>query len=67
MTGAGEFRRGWPVLLGSFIGIAAGVSSVWFYSLGLFLKPLQSSFIGREDRRHSGRSFRRLRRRSRLR
>lgn len=40
----GEFRRGWTTLLGSFIGIAAGVSSTYFYSLGIFLKPVGESF-----------------------
>jgi MFS family permease len=34
-----EFRRGWPLLLGAFIGIGTGVSSLYFYSLGVFLKP----------------------------
>jgi MFS family permease len=39
-----EFRRGWPLLLGAFIGIAVGVSSLYFYSLGLFLKPVAAEF-----------------------
>lgn len=39
-----EFRRGWPTLFGSFIGIAAGVSSTFFYSLGIFLKPVGATF-----------------------
>jgi MFS family permease len=39
-----EFKRGWPALLGAFIGIAAGVSSTFFYSLALFLKPLAAEF-----------------------
>jgi MFS family permease len=39
-----EFRRGLPTLLGSFIGIAAGVSSTYFYSLGIFLKPVAATF-----------------------
>lgn len=39
-----EFARGWRVLLGSFIGIGAGASSLYFYSLGLFLKPLATEF-----------------------
>lgn len=40
----GEFRDGWPVLAGAFIGIAAGVSSLYFYSLGIFIKPLAAEF-----------------------
>lgn len=44
MTLRDELSRGWPLLLGGFIGIAAGVSSLYFYSLGLFLKPLAEAF-----------------------
>lgn len=39
-----EFRRGWPLLAGCFIGISAGVSSIYFYSLGVFLKPVSEAF-----------------------
>lgn len=39
-----EFRNGWRVALGGFLGIAIGVSSLYFYSLGIFLKPLASEF-----------------------
>ncbi len=39
-----EFKRGFATLLGSFIGIAAGVSSTYFYSLGIFLKPVGADF-----------------------
>lgn len=39
-----EFKRGFATLLGSFIGIAAGVSSSYFYSLGIFLKPVGADF-----------------------
>ena len=41
---AREFTRGWRVLLGSLLGITAGVSSLYFYSLGIFLKPLAATF-----------------------
>ena len=40
----GEFRRGWRVLLASWLGIALGVSSLYFYSLGIFLKPMAAEF-----------------------
>lgn len=40
----GEFAVGWRVLLGSLFGITAGVSSLYFYSLGIFLKPLATEF-----------------------
>jgi MFS family permease len=39
-----EFARSWRVLLGSVLGITAGVSSVYFYSLGIFVKPLAAEF-----------------------
>jgi MFS family permease len=39
-----EFRGGWPLLLAAFIGIATGVSSLYFYSLGIFLKPIAQDF-----------------------
>ena len=41
---SGEFGSGWRVLLGSFVGIAIGVSSLYFYSLGIFIKPLAAEF-----------------------
>ena len=40
----GEFARGWRVVAGSLIGIGAGVSSLYFYSLGLFIKPLAANY-----------------------
>jgi MFS family permease len=39
-----EFAAGWRILLGSIIGIAVGVSSLYFYSLGIFIKPLGAEF-----------------------
>ncbi len=39
-----ELRRGWRVFLASFIGIGMGGSSLYFYSMGLFLKPLAEAF-----------------------
>jgi MFS family permease len=39
-SGGGEFARGWPVLAAAFLGIAVGVSSLYFYSLGIFIKPM---------------------------
>ena len=35
-----EFARGWPVLAAAFLGISIGVSSLYFYSLGVFIKPM---------------------------
>ncbi len=44
MSERSEFAEGWPVLAASFIGIAIGVSSLYFYSLGIFLKPMAAEF-----------------------
>lgn len=41
---AGEFAAGWPLLIGCFAGITIGISSLYFYSLGLFIKPLAAEF-----------------------
>lgn len=38
--GRTELLAGWPMLLASFLGITAGISSLYFYSAGLFLKPI---------------------------
>jgi MFS family permease len=40
----GEFSRGWRVVTAGTIGIAAGASSLFFYSQGVFLKPLAESY-----------------------
>ncbi len=46
----GEFARHWPVVLAAFIGIASGISSTFFYSTGLFMKPIAQEFgWGRGD------------------
>ncbi|HEX8483793.1 MAG TPA: MFS transporter [Sphingomonas sp.] len=44
MSTGQEFARGWPVLAAAFLGIAAGVSSLYFYSLGIFIKPMAAEF-----------------------
>ena len=41
-TAVGEFVRGWRNVAGGLIGIAIGVSSLYFYSLGIFIKPIAS-------------------------
>jgi MFS family permease len=40
----GEFARGWPVLAASLLGVAVGVSSLYFYTLGIFIKPMAAEF-----------------------
>lgn len=41
---ADEFRRGWLLLLAATLGSAAGLSSLPFYSLGLFIQPLGNEY-----------------------
>lgn len=41
---AGEFRTGWRLALGAFLGTAGGFPSLYFYTAGLFLKPLAVQF-----------------------
>ncbi|MDB5576399.1 MAG: major facilitator superfamily 1 [Bradyrhizobium sp.] len=40
----GEFARGWRIVTAGTIGIAAGASSLFFYSQGVFLKPLAEAY-----------------------
>lgn len=40
----GEFGRGWPYVLAAFIGIGGSFASLYFYSAGLFIKPLAAEF-----------------------
>lgn len=39
-----EFRKGWPVVLSSGIGLAVALTPLLFYSLGLFIRPLEEAF-----------------------
>lgn len=39
-----EIGNGWPVLLTSLVGIAAGASSLLFYSIGVLFEPFQREF-----------------------
>jgi predicted MFS family arabinose efflux permease len=43
-AGRGEFRRGWPVVLSSMLGIGLGLSPVPFYTLGIFAPHLHEAF-----------------------
>lgn len=44
MSGANEFKHGWRVVLGAFIGIGGGFASLYFYTAGLFIKPMAAEF-----------------------
>ena len=39
-----EFQRGFRVLVAAFLGISIGITSLYFYTVGLFIKPLQAEF-----------------------
>ena len=44
MTEVNEFKRGWAVLLGSFIGVGVGLTSMVYYSTGIWIRPWQQEF-----------------------
>lgn len=39
-----ELARGWPLILAAALAIGVGTMGIGFYSLGLFVKPLQEEF-----------------------
>ena len=39
-----EFKRGWGVLLGAFIGLGVGLPSMVYYSTGIWTRPWQEEF-----------------------
>lgn len=39
-----EFAAGWPAVLGAALAIGVGMMGIGFYSLGLFVTPLQEEF-----------------------
>lgn len=39
-----ELGRGWPLVLAAALAIGVGTMGIGFYSLGLFVKPLQDEF-----------------------
>src|SRR5690348_17004466 len=39
-----ELRDGWRIVLAALVGIAFGVTGLFFYSAGVFLKPIASDF-----------------------
>lgn len=43
-TGSSELSRNWRVPLGAFVGIGGGFASLYFYTSGLFIKPLSAEF-----------------------
>lgn len=40
----GEFARGWRILLASFLGMGVCISSLVFYSAGIWVRPWQAEF-----------------------
>lgn len=39
-----ELRRGWPIVAAAGLAICVGMTGIGFYSLGLFVTPLQDEF-----------------------
>ena len=39
-----EFKRGWVVLLGCFIGMGVSIISLIYYSSGIWVQPWQDEF-----------------------
>lgn len=39
-----ELGRYWPIVLGAFIGIGGGFASLYFYTAGVFIKPMAAEF-----------------------
>lgn len=44
MTNLSELKRGWRLVLGAFVGIGGGFASLYFYTAGLFIKPMIAEF-----------------------
>lgn len=44
LSAGAEFARGWLVLSATFVGIGCGISSLSFYTTGVFMVPLQEEF-----------------------
>jgi len=44
MSNTSEFARGWAVLLAAFFGIGVSISSVLFYTFGLWIASWQEEF-----------------------
>ena len=44
MTARQEFASGGVMLAASFLGLSVGISSLFFYTLGIFIRPLQAEF-----------------------
>jgi predicted MFS family arabinose efflux permease len=42
--GYGEFRKGWPIVLASMLGVGLGLSPVPFYTIGMLAPQLASAF-----------------------
>ncbi len=43
-SGVSEFKRGWPIILSSALGIGLGLSPVPFYTIGVFAPELHREF-----------------------
>lgn len=37
-----EVKEGWPALLAAFLGVSCGIAGLYFYTVGVMLKPMQA-------------------------
>ncbi len=44
LTAREEFAQTWPILLGTFLGVAGGISALPYYTQGLFVQALSHDF-----------------------
>lgn len=44
IEGRRELAEGWPIILAAALAIGVGIMGIGFYSLGLFVQPLQAEF-----------------------
>jgi predicted MFS family arabinose efflux permease len=44
MASSSEIGRNWRIAFGAFVGIGGGFASLYFYTAGLFIKPLAAEF-----------------------
>ncbi|GGD79390.1 MFS transporter [Croceicoccus mobilis] len=44
LTGGMELRMRWPIILAAALGVAIGTTGIPYYTLGVFIKPLEAEF-----------------------
>lgn len=44
VAASSEIRSHWTIVLGAFLGVTFGIASLFGYTVGIFMKPLQAEF-----------------------